>query len=69
MPSGRIPFMMLFECLPIIGDKHPLDVRFLVKNLSAQLVVGYHPVVTQRLQGSRTDVELSAYLLVVHPPV
>ena len=33
------------ERLPVIGGKHPLDVRFLVENLAAQLVVGDNPVV------------------------
>ena len=45
MPSGRIPFMMLSERLPVIGGKHPLDVRFLVENLAAQLVVRYYSAV------------------------
>ena len=39
-------FMMLSERFPVIGGKHPLNVRLLVENLAAQLVVGYHTVVT-----------------------
>lgn len=50
--SGRIPFMMLFERLPVIGGKHPLDVRFLVQNLSSQLVIGNYAVVTVVLQSA-----------------
>ena len=40
------------ERLPVIGGKHPLDVRFLVENLAAQLVVGDNPVVAVVLQGA-----------------
>ena len=43
---------MLSERLPVIGGKHPLDVRFLVENLSAQLVVGDNPAVAVVLQGA-----------------
>ena len=50
MPSGRIPFMMLSERLPVIGGKHPLDVRLLVENLAAQLVVGDNSAVAVVLQ-------------------
>ena len=45
-------FMMLSERLAVIGGKHPFDVRFLVENLAAQLVVGYHSAVAVILQGA-----------------
>ena len=45
-------FMMLSERLAVISGKHPFDVRFLVENLAAQLVVGYHSVVAVILQGA-----------------
>ena len=44
--------MMLSERFPVIGGKHPLDVRFLVENLATQLVVGYHSGVAVVLQGA-----------------
>lgn len=40
------------ERFPVIGGKHPLDVRFFVQNLSAQLVVGYHSHVAVVLQST-----------------
>ena len=52
-------FMMLSERLPVIGGKHPLDVRFLVENLAAQLVVGYHSGVAVVLQGAAAHSSVS----------
>jgi len=56
--------MMLFERLPVIGGKHPLNVRFLVENLAAQLVVGYHSGVAVVLQGAATHFQPCRHLFV-----
>ncbi len=40
------------ECFAVIGGKHLFDVRFLVENLSTQLIVSNHPVVAVVLQGA-----------------
>ena len=53
---------MQSERFPVIGGKHPLDVRFLVENLSAQLVVGYHPCVAVVLQGTAAHFQLCRHL-------
>ena len=50
-----------------LDDAHHV-LRF-VKHLVVNLRISQRAVVAQRLQGSRTDVELSADFLVVHPPV
>ena len=51
------------------GFDNPHHILRLVKHLVVDLRIGQRAVVAQRLQGSRTDVKLSADLLVVHPAV
>ena len=60
--SGRIPFMMLFERFPVIGSKHPFDVRFLVQNLAAQLVIGDYAVVAVVLQSASAHFQACRHL-------
>ena len=50
--------------VPIPAHHHLFDVRFLVQDLSAQLVVGNHPVVAVVLQGAAAHLEPCRYLLV-----
>ena len=53
---------MLSERLPVIGGKHPFDVRFLVQNLAAQLVIGDYAVVAVVLQGASANFQPYRYL-------
>lgn len=58
-----IPFRCLFsERFTVIGKKHPFYVRFLVENLTAQLVISYCPVVAVVLQGTAAHFESCRYL-------
>ena len=62
-PEGNIVFI-LSERFPVTGGKHPLDVRFLIKNLATQLVVGNHSVVAVVLQGAAAHFQPCRHLSV-----
>lgn len=68
-PSASVPFTLYKIMFPFgkHSDTRPspaFDVRFLVENLTTQLVIGHHPVVTIILQGTSAHFEPCRHFLV-----